>query len=603
MNKFCRLVIVILLTFFISPLPKQIFAFPNDNSTLPRILQNEEAGTKNQEQVFSQQTTDGEEQASPKIQSLQSILESISTLKEEISEKEYILKGAISKKEQQELENEIGDLKSNLRLLEENFSEIAAGVDLGLFEKEPSMEFDLAQQVKEILMPVFDEIRKVTARPREIDRLRREVSDTKEKSLVIKKATKNINKLVKEATGKDLKTALSKSEKSWLLRELQVETKLTIAREQLRQKLSENGSLSETIQHLLRIFFRSRGRNLLFALIAFLGVYIGLWKTYGTIKNSKLLQINNRRFSIRLFDLIYRVSTIIAGFLIVLLVFYLAGDWLLLTFAVIIIFGIIWAFKQTLPRFMNEAKFVLNLGTVREGERVNYNGLPWYVKSVGLATFLINKELSGGEIRLPLRSIVDLHSRQFKDEEPWFPTRVGDWVILADDVYGRVLVQTPEFVEILALGGSRKMYQTTAFLGQNPLNLSSNFCLFITFGIDYKHQQFVTKDIPQKLETMINERLITEGYTEYVKSIKVEFKEANASSLDLDIIAAFSGKAADRYYALRRLIQRICVDACNYYGWVIPFPQVTLSMASSAQKDDREEVNKKNINNGEMIFG
>jgi len=56
-------------------------------------------------------------------------------------------------------------------------------------------------------------------------------------------------------------------------------------------------------------------------------------------------------------------------------------------------------------------------------------------------------------------------------------------------------------------------------------------------------------------------------------------KEAGASSLDFEILADFSGKVAQYHNVLARAIQRIAVDACNKYGWVIPFTQLTLHTA------------------------
>jgi hypothetical protein len=56
----------------------------------------------------------------------------------------------------------------------------------------------------------------------------------------------------------------------------------------------------------------------------------------------------------------------------------------------------------------------------------------------------------------------------------------------------------------------------------------------------------------------------------------VEFKEAEASSLDCEILADFSGRVAGDYLHLKRAIQRICVEASQTHGWTIPFTQVTL---------------------------
>jgi hypothetical protein len=79
--------------------------------------------------------------------------------------------------------------------------------------------------------------------------------------------------------------------------------------------------------------------------------------------------------------------------------------------------------------FVREVTLLLNLGAVREGERVMYNGIPWLVRSLNFYTRLVNPELEGGDIRLPLRDFHDLRSRSFDANEPWFPTRLNDWVI------------------------------------------------------------------------------------------------------------------------------------------------------------------------------
>ncbi len=65
--------------------------------------------------------------------------------------------------------------------------------------------------------------------------------------------------------------------------------------------------------------------------------------------------------------------------------------------------------KQTFPMFWEQTKLLLNLSTVREGERAIYNGLPWHIKSLNLYTKLINPALKGGMIRLPLRELIGVH--------------------------------------------------------------------------------------------------------------------------------------------------------------------------------------------------
>jgi hypothetical protein len=149
--------------------------------------------------------------------------------------------------------------------------------------------------------------------------------------------------------------------------------------------------------------------------------------------------------------------------------------------------------------------------------------------------------------------------------------------MLADGGIGTVLMQTPEQVILDTLGGCYKTYATTAFLGLNPINYAiNNFGVFVTFGIDYQHQEIITQEIPAQLKAFLEEELAKEEYGPDLITLVVQFKEAGASSLDVLIFTSWPGKWASNYFALGRALQRITVDACNTYGWVIPFNQITV---------------------------
>jgi hypothetical protein len=107
----------------------------------------------------------------------------------------------------------------------------------------------------------------------------------------------------------------------------------------------------------------------------------------------------------------------------------------------------------------------------------------------------------------------------------------------------------------------------------------------VTFGIDYRHQAICTREVPDKLKEMIREELAEAGYGDDLINLSVEFKEAGASSLNLEILADFSGKLAQYHDVLTRALQRIAVDTCNKYGWVIPFTQITLHTAEAPSKE------------------
>ncbi len=177
---------------------------------------------------------------------------------------------------------------------------------------------------------------------------------------------------------------------------------------------------------------------------------------------------------------------------------------------------------------------------------------------------------------MPIDDLVDLKSRPSSPEEPWFPCRKDDWVILGDGVRGKVIGISPELVKLVERGGAQLTYQTGDFLAKSPRNLATNFRIKEFFGISYGLQRESTKDIPQKLYDYIVTRVEQEGYGEQLLNLRVEFAQANSSSLDLAVIADFKGELGDLYNRLRRAIQRWCVDACSEYGWEIPFPQMTL---------------------------
>jgi hypothetical protein len=53
----------------------------------------------------------------------------------------------------------------------------------------------------------------------------------------------------------------------------------------------------------------------------------------------------------------------------------------------------------------------------------------------------------------------------------------------------------------------------------------------------------------------------------------------NYSINTFGVIVTFPGRLAPNYFLIGRVLQRIAVEACNKYGWGIPFTQVTIHSA------------------------
>ena len=133
---------------------------------------------------------------------------------------------------------------------------------------------------------------------------------------------------------------------------------------------------------------------------------------------------------------------------------------------------------------------------------------------------------------------------------------------------------------MLCLLGSREPLHEMHLFALISENLNPEFLILRFRNLDYLIHN--AQEIPEKLEEMLKTEPTRDGYGCDIINLVIEFKEAGASSLDFEFLADFSGKVAQYHNVLARAIQRIAVDACNKYGWVIPFTQVTLHTAKDS---------------------
>jgi len=514
-----------------------------------------------------------------RLRTLESLLESIVDVSERIAATQQILQGPRGLGREKRLREKINELSLKLRDMEETFDQLATDVGFLAFEEKKKVGVDWNQELQELLGPVLREVKKMTSHPRELEKLRAKIDIYSSQLEMTRKAIQNLFTLQSYATSPKLIEKVNGLMRMWQDRQLEISTQMNIATQRLDQRLKKKKPISETIQELLQIFFKSRGRNILFALFAFAFVWVALHYLHKLIRTFSPFHKQGRSFSIRIFDMLYIIFTVVVSLLTLLGVLYSFGDWVLLSVAVIFILGVGWASKQALPKFWSQVTLMLNFGSVREGEVVIHKGIPYEVSSINIYSELANRKLGGGFVRLHIKDLVELRSRPIFENEPWFPSECGDWVILNDGAYGKVVGQTPDLVEVKLLGGATKTYKTIDYLAQSPMNLSSGFRIPVTFGIDYGHQAVITREIPEIIERAVTDGLRAEGFTDSIANITVQFKEAGPSSLDVAVLADFNKSAESRYAVLERAINRICVDTCNLHHWVIPFQQVTVHMA------------------------
>ncbi len=513
-----------------------------------------------------------------KVKNLEQLIESINYLSSRVEKEQKILQSSQGIGREKDLREEITGLGTKLAELESTFSRLCTGVDHGNLQAQEKNEIDWKEQAKELLGPAINQLKQVTARPREIEQLRTDISVYQERIPVAKKAIESIDQLLPYAKTEQLKGKLQSTKKAWQNTLGETRTKLNIASSRLDEMLFDKKPLSESVRELVQMFFRSRGRNLLVSFFVLLTSIMLFQWGHKLVQRYSPVHKKGRTFGSRIFDIAYIIASVVITLLAVLAVFYFFGDWLLLSIVIIFLIGVGWASKQAIPIFWEQAKLLLNFGPVREGEVIVYNGIPFEVISINFFSIFKNSKLSAETLRLPLKDLLEIRSRPIAKHEPWFPCRSGEWVILADGTYGEVLVQTPESVKVRLKGGGVETFRTEEFLKLNPLNLSKGYRLWVTFGLDYSHIDNITDEIPQILEKALAEGLNQKGYAESIRMIRVEFEEVGTSSMDLSILADFNSQAQDAYYRLCRLLNRICLETGNKNDWSIPYQQVKIHL-------------------------
>ncbi len=493
---------------------------------------------------------------------------------------------ASSDAEKASLTLEIENASLGIRDLEVGFVDIASGgVKLKTASSE-SEKFDWQSETLEIVKPLFDELKGFTEKPRMIERLRREIEQLEAKMLSIRGGIDRMEQLKQGMEKSETLTRLTALRDRWLEIEADTLRELEFTRLRLDEISGPQQTFWGRVKGVVGSFLAGRGVNILLAIVVFCSVFALMrWAWAIFFRLRKRHKGSSRSVFDRLFIFGYRILTVLVATGSLLMTIYVFEDWLSLGLVLLILAGIVIALKNSIPRFFLETKLLLNVGPVREGERVVYNGLPWLVPSINVFTHIVNPELEGGVLRLTLADLLPLRSRPRHADEPWFPSKKGDWMLI-DDYLGQVIRQTPESVQLAGFGHAQRTYKCEDYLGTEALNLSTGtFGVVETFGIDYEHQVDCTEAAPQIMQDGIRERLDQWDKGTHVESINVQFKEAASSSLDLLIMLTVNSEAAKDYYLLKRLIQRACVEICTQESWGIPFHQLTVHGIGEVQPD------------------
>jgi hypothetical protein len=509
--------------------------------------------------------------ANERLMTARILVDRLARLDEQVTELRARRNVEFGSEERTALSTQLTALQQERADAEADLQRLVTGLDLSWIALPPTSDFKFEDELADLLAPIVQELKGATARPRKIEQLRILIAHYEERVPRLAKSLTDLTDLGDLATSPPVREAIAGVREAVLEQQRLLDEQISIAKHELTLLESQRKSLVESGADVARVFFRNRGRNLVASLLALLLTVAGVRLAHrGVMSVAGPKTPDDATFVHRLVDLAGYVLAVLGGLIAMLLVLYASGDWVLLTIAGIALLGISLGARQGIPRIWEEIKLLLNLGTVRQGERVLYMGVPWRVARLNLLTRLENPAFPHAPLRLPLRQLHDLRSRPYAPDEPWFPCVSGDWLWFPGGGIGRVRSVSPDFVEVV-IDESVRAWPTAEFLGLAPSNLSGGFRHVVTVTLDYMHQGQIVTEIPERLRAWLHHRI-----GDRCERLVVEYESAQASSLDVRVEAWFPGELAPTWRALRREMEGAVVEACNEYRWEIALPQVVV---------------------------
>ena len=478
------------------------------------------------------------------------------------------------------LEGQVAESERILKNAEVAFESIVTGgLDLENFKEVPDQSFDWQSDLIEIIQPIFQSLKDLTEQPRAIERIRKTIEFYQQNLSEVENSILKIEEWSQAEVDQATRGQIQTIQEDWRKRKAEAQRNLELFQLQLRNLQIRQESIWTSVWSAFGAFLTGRGLNLMLAVLATMAVWFGM-RTFlrFMVPKEGVDEFQTRSQYSRVLFYTYRILMMMASTAVFLIVLYVTGDWLLLGLALLILAGIAIGLKKYLPQFLAEAKLLLNLGAVREGEMVTYEGVPWIVKSINIYSHLVNPVLEGGELRMPLGEMSQLISQPIAEDEPWFPSNLHDYILLPDGSFGQVVIQTPEFVQIK----SREMIRT--FLVSDYLNLGIKnlsmgaFACVGNFGISLEHQEICLDLVPNAFERSVGLFIDQNGLQPFLEELSVELSSIQSGSIQYFLYVRMKSPAAKYYWKILRIMQQACVATCNSERWKVENPDITFQV-------------------------
>ena len=451
--------------------------------------------------------------------------------------------------------DEVSGLEKRLQREKINFVALATGVELTVpeLENNQNKKRDIIQELQQLLEPLLDAIHRVSEKPRRIEYFKSKIATLSDQVSMMNKAMTNLDLAIQQKKFPTLEAQLIASKDSLVHDRDEAQVRLNSLERQLNREMGDHRTVVQVVTESVRGFFAAKGKNLVIATLVFIAVFWGLLFFKRYLFSSKIIE--RMGMIAKPLQMVYGILSGILAMMAVILTLHFLNDWFLVTSLILFLLAFAWSSKAVITHFIAETKLALNLGPVKQGERVMWQGLPWLVKSLGFRSVLENESLEGGTVMLPASALTGMLSRMQGDKEIWFPTRVGDHVYLDDKTYGKVESQTPEMV-ILNIDGCLKHYSTLVFLAKNPQNFSRGFKISDEIIVNHAIPTAAFSVFNQSFAGLAKSKWNAEGISDFVVSI-YPYTFEGKECVNLFMSVQCEGRLASPRDALRREMLQI----------------------------------------------
>ena len=282
------------------------------------------------------QDSSSEAERTQRIGKLEQIKRVLEDKRNELGQLQNELKSA-SELDRVKIEAQIVALESNIEELTQSFERIAvSGVNLKSLDKVEEPKLDWRNELLQVARPILDSLKEATAKPRQIEELRTAIGLYEQQLQAIDKAIESTGQLERNEMSGAVAEELLALIDSLRERRRDIEQSLEVSRIELKSLEVEDTQMFASAGNILRDFFLGRGLTLLIAVIAGIGVWLFLRSIrllVNRLAPSKKDKARAAKFRLLLYS--YRLGSIVLVVMAVLSVFYIRGDLLLLSLAMI----------------------------------------------------------------------------------------------------------------------------------------------------------------------------------------------------------------------------------------------------------------------------